>query len=84
MKSLRGYGFFVLLIAVILLVVLTNNFFSGINQESYSYTQFKNDMAQNIKLTYTIYGGYYAFYKNRHYGDEIIIDRIGELLTLLK
>ena len=45
MKSLRGYGFFVLLIAVILLVVLTNNFFSGINQESYSYTQFKNDMA---------------------------------------
>ena len=48
------------------------------------YPQFNNDMAQNIKLTYTIYGGYYAFYKNRHYGDEIIIDRIGELLTLLK
>ena len=49
-----------------------------------AYPQLENDITQNIMLTYTIYGGYYAFYKNRQYGDEIVIDAIGELLTKLK
>lgn len=48
------------------------------------YPQFNNDIVQNIKLSYTIYGGYYAFYKNRKYGDDIVIDKIGEFLTMLK
>ena len=49
-----------------------------------SHPQLENDIAQNIMLTYTIYGGYYAFFKNRKYGDEIVIDTIGELLRKLK
>lgn len=49
-----------------------------------AYPQLENDITQNIMLTYTMYGGYYAFYKNRRYGDEIVIDEIGELLTKLK
>ena len=46
MKGLRGYGFFVLLIAIVLIALFTNSFFSSINQEEYSYTQFKNDISE--------------------------------------
>ena len=34
-----------------------------------------------ITLTYTIYGGYYAFYENRMYGDETVVEIIAKLST---
>ncbi len=46
MKGMRGYGFFILIIAVILIAVFTNEFFSGMNQEEYSYSDFKEDVAE--------------------------------------
>lgn len=48
-----------------------------------TYPQLKNDVKTNIKLTYSIYGGYYAFFKNRNYGDEVVMNAVGELLSKL-
>ena len=33
----------------------------------------------NIRLSYILYGGYYAFYENRQYGDQTAIDAIAQL-----
>ena len=41
MKSMKGYGFFFLILAIILIAVFSNDFFSGMNQESYTYGDFK-------------------------------------------
>ncbi|MCH5342677.1 MAG: TetR/AcrR family transcriptional regulator [Acetatifactor sp.] len=49
-----------------------------------TYPQLENDIEKNIMLTYTIYGGYYAFFKNRKYGDEVVINTIGGLSAILK
>ncbi len=46
MKGLRGYGFFVLIVAVVLVAVLTNEFFSSQKQEVYSYSDFKKDVTE--------------------------------------
>lgn len=44
MKGLRGYGFFVVVVAVVLVAVLANGYFSGQNKEKYSYKNFKQDI----------------------------------------
>lgn len=44
MKGLKGYGFFVVLAAIILLAALSGDFMSGMNRGTYSYTQFKKDI----------------------------------------
>ena len=49
MKGLRGYGFFVVVVAVVLVAVLANGYFSSQKQEKYSYKNFKQDI-KNEKL----------------------------------
>lgn len=41
--------------------------------------EYREDPKENVKLTYTIYGGYYAYFENREYGDELVISTIGRL-----
>ena len=41
--------------------------------------EYREDPKENVKLTYTIYGGYYAYFENREYGDERVISTIGRL-----
>lgn len=47
------------------------------------YPQFADDPEKNIILTLSVYGGYYAFSENREYGDNVVIDVIGEASSLL-
>ena len=47
------------------------------------YPQFADDPEKNIILTLSVYGGYYAFSENREYGDNVVIDVIGEASNLL-
>lgn len=47
------------------------------------YPEYQNDVAKNITLTYCIYGGFYAFFENRDYKDETVIDMIGKLSAKL-
>ncbi len=44
MKNFKGYGFFILMAAIILAAIFANDYFSGSGQESYSYSQFKEDI----------------------------------------
>lgn len=53
------------------------------------YPQFRTQPAQNIGLTFAIYGGYYAYAESRNYDKDTVISilgditkKIGELLTL--
>ncbi|MCI8662597.1 MAG: TetR/AcrR family transcriptional regulator [Hungatella sp.] len=53
------------------------------------YPQFRSQPAQNIGLTFAIYGGYYAYAESRNYDRDTVISilgeiirKIGELLTL--
>lgn len=39
----------------------------------------RDDPQTNIRLSYILYGGYYAFYENRQYGDQPTIDAIAQL-----
>ncbi|WP_235930893.1 MULTISPECIES: hypothetical protein [Eisenbergiella] len=41
--------------------------------------EYREDPKENVKLTYNIYGGYYAYFENREYGDELVISTIGRL-----
>lgn len=43
------------------------------------YPQYRDDPQINTMLTYILYGGYYAFYENRRYGDPLIISTIADL-----
>jgi len=45
MRGFRGYGFFILMAAIILIAALSGDFMSGWNHENYSYMQFKEDLA---------------------------------------
>lgn len=54
MKSMRGYGFFFLILAIILIAVFSNDFFSGMNQESYTYSDFKKEIADKKVASVTI------------------------------
>ena len=47
------------------------------------YPDYQNNAAKNITLTYCIYGGFYAFFENRDYKDEMVIDMIGKLSAKL-
>ncbi|MDE7288944.1 MAG: TetR/AcrR family transcriptional regulator, partial [Oscillospiraceae bacterium] len=47
------------------------------------YPQYADDLEKNIILTYSVYGSYYAFSENREYGDDAVIDIIGEASSLL-
>ncbi len=44
MRGLKGYGFFVLMAVIILMAALSGDFFSGMNRNNYSYTQFKKEI----------------------------------------
>lgn len=54
MKSMRGYGFFVLILAIILIAVFSNDFFSGMNQESYTYSDFKKEITEKKVASVTV------------------------------
>ncbi len=43
------------------------------------YSQYKNDIDFNIRLTYSIYGGYYAYKEYCRCDDERVTSIIGEL-----
>lgn len=43
--------------------------------------QYRDNPEINIALTYSIYGGYYAFYKNRQFSNEKTVDIIGKLAS---
>jgi cell division protease FtsH len=49
MRGLRGYGFFILVVAVILVAVITNDYLSSQSQETYTYSDFKSDI-QDSKI----------------------------------
>ena len=44
MRGLKGYGFFVVMAVIILMAALSGDFFSGMNRNNYSYTQFKKEI----------------------------------------
>lgn len=54
MKGMRGYGFFVIIVAVILVAVFANDFISSNNQEVYSYSDFKKEAAEKKIAAVTI------------------------------
>ena len=45
MKAFKGYGFFVLMLMVLALVFIANDFINS-NQDNYSVTQFKQDIME--------------------------------------
>ena len=53
MKGLKGYGFFVVMAAIILIAALSGDFLSGLNRDSYSYAQFKKDI-NDKKITVVV------------------------------
>lgn len=54
MKGLKGYGFFIVMAAIILVVILSNDFFENMNRENYSYVQFQEDIKSGNILAVTI------------------------------
>ena len=54
MKGFKGYGFFFILAAVILIAVFSNGLFAGLNQDNYSYFQFKKDMTDKKVSSVTV------------------------------
>lgn len=50
MKAFKGYGFFIVMAAIILIAALSGDFMSEFNRESYSYFQFTEDLSKkNVK-----------------------------------
>ena len=45
MKGFKGYGFFIVMAAIILVVILSNDFFENMGRENYSYVQFREDIS---------------------------------------
>lgn len=54
MKGLKGYGFFIVMAAIILVVILSNDFFENMNRENYSYVQFQEDVKNGKIRSVTI------------------------------
>lgn len=54
MRGYKGYGFFILMAAIILIAVFSNDFFMSMNRENYSYTQFKKDISDKKVKSVTI------------------------------
>ncbi len=46
MKTFKGYGFFVLMLLVLALVFIANEYFINSNRDNYSVTQFKQDIIE--------------------------------------
>lgn len=44
-----------------------------------AYPEYRHNPQINIMLSYILYGGYYAFYENRMYGDSLTIRSIASL-----
>lgn len=44
-----------------------------------AYPQYQKNPIANIILSYGIHGGYYAFAENRQYGEEKVIEAIGQI-----
>ena len=44
-----------------------------------SHPEYKQDPSVNVVLSYTVYGGYYAFFENRQYGDATVVDIISQI-----
>lgn len=43
------------------------------------YPCYADDPVKNTALTFSVYGGFYGFSENRKYGDNAVIDLIGEI-----
>ena len=43
------------------------------------YPEYADSPEKNIMLTYTVYGGYYAYYESRKYDDNTVVKIIGEI-----
>ena len=54
MKGLRGYGFFLIVVAVILVAIFADEAMSARQQESYSFNEFKKDISENKIAKVTI------------------------------
>ena len=44
-----------------------------------AHPEYKQDPSVNVVLSYTVYGGYYAFFENRQYGDATVVDIISQI-----
>ena len=44
-----------------------------------AHSEYKQDPSVNVVLSYTVYGGYYAFFENRQYGDATVVDIISQI-----
>ena len=44
-----------------------------------TYPEYEQDPIRNIVLSYAIYGSYYAYTENRHYGEDMVISALGQL-----
>ena len=44
-----------------------------------AHPEYKQDPSVNVVLSYTVYGGYYAFFENRQYGDATEVDIISQI-----
>lgn len=42
------------------------------------HPEYREDIVRNVGLTYAIYGSYFAFQENRHYGQELVVSIIGK------
>jgi cell division protease FtsH len=53
MKGFRGYGFFIIMAVIILVVFFSNSLFTNMTKETYSYAQFQKDVegkSDNVKI----------------------------------
>ena len=55
MRKWKGYGFFVVMAAIILIAMISSDFMSGWTEENYTYTQFKDDLS-NHKIQSVVVG----------------------------
>lgn len=43
------------------------------------HPEYQNDPVKNVAISYSIFGCYYAFMENRHYGEERVITLLGDI-----
>lgn len=55
-----------------------------ISQLCEKHPELANDEKLKIMLTYSVFGGYYAFNENRDHSDEAVIETLGEISGQLK
>ena len=54
MRNLRGYGFFILIVAIVLVAVFVNDSLNARQQENYSYSDFKKEIGEEEIAKVTI------------------------------